>query len=95
VLILVAYVLATIGAVYFLFFKGDAKVPVWQVAIPVLGGAFVCYTIYRNVFVGQEGTYARLPYIEGVYLIIGLVVVSVAPGLAGRVRNGLAAGAMP
>jgi amino acid transporter len=95
VLILVAYVLATIGAIYFLFFKGEPKAPMWQVAIPVLGGAFVCYTIYRNVFVGQVGTYGRLPYIEVAYLIVGLVVVSVAPGLAGRVRAGLAAGAVP
>ncbi len=95
VLILVAYVMATVGAIYFLFFKGEAKVPMWQVVIPVLGGAFVCYTIYRNVFIGQEGTYAHLPYIEVVYLIVGLVVVSVAPGLAGRVRAGLAAGAVP
>jgi hypothetical protein len=95
VLILVAYVMATVGAIYFLFFKGAAKAPLWQVAIPVLGGAFVCYTIYRNVFVGQVGTYARLPYIEVAYLVVGLVVVLVAPGLAGRVRAGLAAGSVP
>ena len=95
VLILVAYVMATVGAIYFLFFHGELKAPRWQVVIPALGGAFVCYTIYRNVFVGQFGTYARLPYIEVGYLIVGLVVVSVAPGLAGRVRAGLAAGAMP
>jgi len=95
VLILVADVMATVGAIYFLFFHGELKAPRWQVVIPALGGAFVCYTIYRNVFVGQFGTYARLPYIEVGYLIVGLVVVSVAPGLAGRVRAGLAAGAMP
>jgi amino acid transporter len=95
VLILVAYVMATVGAIYFLFFKGEAKAPLWQIAIPVLGGAFVCYTIYRNVFVGQEGTYARLPYIEGIFLLVGLVIVCVAPGLARRVRAGLAAGSVP
>jgi amino acid transporter len=95
VLILVAYVLATVGAIYFLFFKGKPKAPRWQVVIPALGGAFVCYTIYRNVFVGQEGTYAHLPYIEGVYLLVGLLFVSTAPGLAGRVRAGLAAGSVP
>ncbi|HWF25810.1 MAG TPA: APC family permease [Solirubrobacteraceae bacterium] len=95
VLILVAYVMATVGAIYYLFFNGRPKAPVWQVAIPALGGAFVFYTIYRNVFVGQVGTYARLPYIEVAYLIVGLVVVLVAPGLAGRVRAGLAAGSVP
>ena len=95
VLILVAYVMATVGAIYYLFFNGKPKAPIWQAAIPALGGAFVCYTIYRNVFVGQVGTYARLPYIEVAYLIVGLVVVLVAPGLAGRVRAGLAAGSVP
>jgi amino acid transporter len=95
VLILVAYVMATVGAIYFLFFRGEAKAPMWQLVVPVLGGAFVCYTIYRNVFVGQEGTFARLPFIEAAYLVVGLVVVLVAPGLAGRVRAGLAAGAVP
>ncbi|MGH2866214.1 MAG: APC family permease [Solirubrobacteraceae bacterium] len=95
VLILVAYVMATVGAIYFLFFKGKARAPGWQLAIPVLGGAFVCYTIYRNVFVGQVGTFGHLPYIEGAYLIVGLVVVCVVPRLAGRVRAGLAAGAVP
>ncbi len=95
VLILVAYVMATVGAIRFLFFGGAARVPAWQIVIPVLGGAFVCYTIVRNVFIGQEGTFARLPYIEAVYLIVGLAVVLLAPGLARRVRVGLAAGTAP
>jgi hypothetical protein len=96
VLILVAYVMATVGAIRYLFFAGGAaKVPAWQIIIPILGGAFVCYTIYRNVFVGQEGAFAHLPYIEVVWLIVGLGVVLVAPGLAGRVRAGLAAGNVP
>jgi amino acid transporter len=90
VLLLVAYLLATVGAIRFLFFRGERKVALWQVAIPLLGFAFVIYTIIRNVFVGQVGTYTRLPYIELVYLVIGLVVVLVAPGLAGRVRVGMA-----
>jgi len=95
VLILVAYVMATVGAIRFLFFQGAPKVPIWQVLIPILGGAFVCYTIYRNVFIGQTGALANCPYIEIAFLVVGLVVVLVAPGLAGRVRVGLAAGATP
>jgi amino acid transporter len=91
VLLLVAYVLATVGAIRFLFFKGAAKAPRWQIVIPLLGGAFVVYTIIRNVFIGQEGTFAHLPYIEAAWLLVGLAVVCVAPGLAGRVRVGLAA----
>ncbi len=96
VLILVAYVMATVGAARYLFFSGgQAKVPAWQMIIPILGGAFVCYTIFRNVFINQVGAYAHFPYVEGIYLLIGLLIVSVAPGLAGRVRAGLAAGNVP
>lgn len=90
VLILVAYVMATLGAIYFLFLNGPPKAPRWQIVIPILGGAFVCYTLYRSVFVGQVGAYANFPYIEGIYLVIGLLVVLLAPGLTERVRAGLA-----
>jgi hypothetical protein len=95
VLILVAYVMATIGAIRYLFFTADDKPPAWQIVIPILGGAFVCYTIYRNVFIGQSGYLHSTPYIEVAYLVIGLAVVCIAPGLAGRVRAGLAAGMAP
>jgi amino acid transporter len=95
VLILVAYVMATIGATYFLFLQGEPKAPRWQIVVPLLGGLFVCYTIYRNVFVGQEGAFAHLPYIEVAYLLVGAVAVAAAPGLARRVRAGLAAGVAP
>ena len=95
VLILVAYVMATVGAIRYLFFGSERTVPAWQIVVPLLGGAFVCYTIYRNVFVNQTGALHNTPYIEVVYLVIGLIVVLVAPGLAGRVRAGLAAGSAP
>ncbi|HET9103322.1 MAG TPA: APC family permease [Solirubrobacteraceae bacterium] len=95
VLILVAYVMATVGAIRYLFFKDGPKVPAWQIVIPLLGGAFVCYTIFRNTLINQVGTYARLPWIELAYLVIGLGVVMVAPGLARRVKAGLAAGTAP
>jgi amino acid transporter len=91
VVLLVAYVLATIGAIRFLFFNGPPKAPRWQIVIPILGLAFVVYTIYRNIFVGQVGTFAHLPYIELAWLLVGLAVILVAPGLAGRVKAGLAA----
>ncbi|MBV9820568.1 MAG: APC family permease [Solirubrobacterales bacterium] len=95
VLILTAYVMAVAGAIRFLFFSGEAGVPMWQILIPLIGGAFVCYTIYRNVFIGQTGANANTPYIEVVYLVVGLAVICVAPGLAQRVRAGLAAGSAP
>ena len=95
VVLLVAYVMAVAGAIWFLFLKGPASAPVWQIVIPLLGGAFVLYTIYRNVFVNQTGSLHNTPYIEVVWLVLGLGIVCIAPGLAGRVRAGLAAGSAP
>jgi len=87
--LLVAYVLATAGAIRFLFFTGEPKAPMWQVAVPTLGGAFVVYTIYKNVF-GLEGAYRHFGWLVLIWLLIGGAIVALAPGLAGRVRAGLA-----
>jgi len=87
--LLVAYALATIGAFKFLFLTGKAKAPRWQVVVPILGLAFVLYTIYTNV-VGVTGAYAYFPYIILVWLLIGLGLVSFLPDAMARVRAGLA-----
>jgi len=87
--ILVAYALATLGALRFLFFNGPRKAPLWQMAVPVLGLIFVGYTIYKNV-VGVSGPYRYFPYYILAWLIIGFVLVTAVPGVVGRVRAELA-----
>jgi amino acid transporter len=87
--LLVAYVLATVGAIRFLFFDGPPKAPRWQVIVPTLGGAFVVYTIYKNV-VGLASPYSYFGWICLVWLTIGAALIAFVPGLAGRVRAGLA-----
>lgn len=87
--LLVAYAMATIGAFRFLFLTGAAKAPRWQAVIPVLGLAFVVYTIYKNV-VGVSGPYRFFPYIILAWLLLALIVVFAVPGLAERVRSRLA-----
>jgi amino acid transporter len=86
--LLVAYLLATFGAIRFLFFGSQARAARWQILVPLLGAGFVGYTIYKNV-VGVSFPYDRFPYIVGVYLLVGLAIVALAPGLAGRVSAGL------
>ena len=96
VVLLTAYVMAVLGAIRFLFLSGgEAKAPMWQIVIPVIGGAFVAWTLYRNVFIGQTGSLHNTPYFELVWLIVGVALVCLLPGLAGRVRRGLAAGNAP
>ena len=43
--------------------QGRAKAPVWQIVIPLLGGAFVVYTIIRNTVVNQAGD-LRAPAVD-------------------------------
>ncbi len=88
--LLVAYVLATVGALRYLFFSDVARAPKWQAVIPALGGAFVVYTIYKNV-IGVDRPYSYFGWIVLAWLLVGTAIVALAPGLAGRVKAGLAA----
>jgi hypothetical protein len=87
--LLVAYLLATLGAVKFLFLGTTPKAPRWQIILPLAGIAFVGYTIYKNV-VGLSPPYSYFPYIIGIWLLVGLAVVLLSPGQAERVRRNLA-----
>jgi amino acid transporter len=86
--ILVAYLMATLGAIKFLFFDGKVKTPMWQIVIPVLGAVFVGYTLVKNI-INEPFPYNRFPVVVGIFLVIGLGLVLFTPGLAGRVRKGL------
>jgi len=83
--LLVAYAMATVGALRFLFLNGPPKAPRWQAVIPVLALAFVVYTVYKNI-VGVAGPYRVFPYIILGVLAVGTVVVSAVPGLVDRIR---------
>ena len=87
--LLVAYAFATAGALKFLFFSGKRKAPLWQIAVPVLGLAFVLYTIYTNV-VGVTGVYAWFPWIILAWLVVGFAAIQFVPGAKARVRATLA-----
>ena len=86
--LLVAYVLATVGAVRFLFFSGRAGTPRWEIVVPILALALVLYTIYKNA-VGLDSPYSWFPYIVAAWLLIGLLI-TFRRGLTDRVRAALA-----
>src|ERR1700691_1599344 len=48
-ILLVAYVLASIGCIMLVFVQRKLPVPMWQVIIPVAGLVVLGYTLYRNV----------------------------------------------
>ena len=87
--LLVAYILATVGAIRFLFFSGRPGTPRWQLVVPILAIALVGYSLYKNMF-GLDFPYDRFPFIVAAWLLIGLAIVLLSSGLAGRVRMSLA-----
>ena len=86
--LLFAYLMATLGAIRYLFLGKTPLAPRWQLIVPVLGAAFVVYTLYKNV-VGVAFPYDRFPYVVAAWLLIGLGIVVFSPGLAARVTSGL------
>lgn len=86
--LLFAYFMATLGAIRFLFLDGKPRAPRWQIVVPLGGAAFVVYTLYKNV-IGVVFPYDRFPYIIAAWLVIGLGIVILSPGLADRVARGL------
>ncbi|MGC9961096.1 MAG: APC family permease [Acidimicrobiales bacterium] len=83
-ILLVVYLLATIGAIRLLFFSGVAKVRRWEIVIPVAGALVLGYTLYRNVWPYPTGTYAWLPIWAGGWLLVAVIAVIVAPKAARR-----------
>jgi amino acid transporter len=85
--LLVAYMVTNLGAIKFLWVDGR-RAPLWQSPIPVLAMAFLGYTIYKQVS-GQVFPYDRFPWVVLGWLVAGLLVVLLAPGLARRLGEGL------
>jgi amino acid transporter len=86
--LLVAYIVTNIGAIRFLWIP-KRRAPLWQIPIPLIGIAFLVFTIDKQV-TGQHFPYNRFPIVVGAWLVLSLVVVIAAPGLARRLGEGLA-----
>ncbi|QNE46523.1 APC family permease [Glaciihabitans sp. INWT7] len=83
-ILLVAYVLATIGAVKLLFFSGDKRVKTWEIVIPVLALIVLGYTLFRNIFPFPVGAAWWGPGLSIAWLVIFLVIVIARPAAARR-----------
>ncbi|HXY46141.1 MAG TPA: amino acid permease [Acidimicrobiales bacterium] len=84
-ILLVVYLLTTIGAIKLLFFSGPAKVRRWEIVIPFAGAVVLGYTLYRNVWPYPTGTAAWLPVWAGGWLLVAILAVIVAPKSARRI----------
>jgi amino acid transporter len=85
--LLVAYIATNLGAIRHLFFRSRSR-PIWEIAIPLLAIAFLVFTIYKNV-AGTSAPYNRFPWIVLGWLIVGGLIIALAPGVAKRIGESL------
>lgn len=89
-ILLVAYVLATLGAIRLLFFRGQRTVARWEIAIPILALVVLAYTLFRNVFPLPSGAAIWGPGLAVAWLVIDLVAIVARPHAAARAGQLLA-----
>lgn len=87
--LLVAYILVNVGAIKYLFIDAR-RVGRWEIFMPVLGIAFLAYTLYRQIVPVPASPYNYFPYAVLAYLVIGAALVIGVPGMAKRIGAGLA-----
>ena len=90
-ILLVVYVLASIGCIILVFVRHKLPVPTWQIIIPIAGLVVLGYTLYRNVIPYPTGDSAWYPVVAGVWLAVAVVAVIVAAGTARKLGAALAA----
>jgi len=90
-ILLVVYVLASIGCIMLVFVRHKLPVPTWQIVVPIAGLVVLGYTLYRNVIPYPTGDAAWFPVVAGVWLVVAVAAVLVAPGTARKLGAALAA----
>ena len=78
-ILLVAYILATIGMVRLVFFSGQTTVRRREIVIPFLGVTVLGYTLFRNVWPLPTGVAWWGPSVAIGWLLIGIVAVLARP----------------
>jgi amino acid transporter len=83
-ILLVVYIMATIGMTKLVFFSGERTVKLWEIAIPILGVIVLGYTLFRNIWPLPIGVaWWGIAGLLG-WFTIGIIVVLVRPGAARR-----------
>ncbi len=92
-IILVAYLLTTLGAIRLLFVDRKLPVPMWELVIPLAAIGLLGYTLYRNVIPYPPSNTAPFwfPIVAGAWLAASVVAVLAAPRAAARLGERLAA----
>jgi hypothetical protein len=90
-ILLVVYVLASVGCIMLVFVRHKLPVPMWQIIVPIAGLVVLGYTLYRNVWPWPAGSAAWIPLTAGIWLVVAVIVVIFAAGTARKLGAALAA----
>jgi hypothetical protein len=72
-----------------MFLHGE-RAGIWKAAIPILGVVALGYTLYNQLYPVPAAPFDSFPYVALAWLVLGLAIVLLAPGLAARIGLGLA-----
>jgi amino acid transporter len=86
--LLIAYFMATFGAIRFLFLGSERKAPAREIVVPLVGLFMLGLTLYKNTF-GLSFPYNRFPIVVAIWVIVGVAIAAFAPGVASRMRSAL------
>ncbi|HUJ06934.1 MAG TPA: APC family permease [Streptosporangiaceae bacterium] len=83
-ILLVVYVMATVGMSKLVFFSGQRSVRNWEIVIPILGVIVLGYTLFRNIYPFPSGSAWWGPLTALVWLVVGLLYAVIRSGAASR-----------
>lgn len=81
-LLLCLYILTEIGVINYIFVRRRVPVPRLELIIPAVGIIILGYVLYRNVWPAPPVPYNYIAYMTGAWLLAGVLIVLLAPGLA-------------
>ena len=90
-LMLVSYIVCNLGAIVYLYFRGERKVPMAEIVVPLIALAIIFYVLYQNTLADSlEYPYTVFPLVVAGWLVLGVLIIAFVPGLATRIGEGLA-----
>jgi amino acid transporter len=90
-ILLIAYIFATVGVIKLLFGSGERLVAIWEVVIPVAAIAVLAYTLWRNIHPWPSGQARVAPLVAAAWFVIGVIYVLALPGKARKAGEALTA----
>ena len=78
-MVIVVYAVASFGAFRFLFFSGVNRAPRWEMAVPLLGTAYLAYVLYKQFVPTPVFPYNVIPYFAIGWILLAVALTLVRP----------------